>query len=121
VFQSPGTPEARLKLSQETGVEVARAWVLRALGAASGRQAETLRLYALIATMDAAAPLPSLADQSPTWASASRGAGGWKLKQLADRLAEMPCLVAKDVAEGWILVIPQSAGYGRSAQTAVVR
>ena len=64
-------------------------------------------LYALIATMDAAAPLPSLADQSPTWASASRGARGWKLKQLADRLAEMPCLVAKNVAERWILVIPQ--------------
>src|ERR1700722_7579051 len=52
----------------------------------------------------AAAPL---ADQSPTWASASRGARGWELKQLADRLAEMPCLVAKNVAEGWILVIPQ--------------
>jgi hypothetical protein len=43
-------------------------------------------LYALIATMDAAAPLPSLADQSPTWASASRGARGWKLDQLADPL-----------------------------------
>ena len=41
------------------------------------------------------------------WASASRGARGWELKQLADRLAEMPCLVAKDVAEGWIFVIPQ--------------
>jgi hypothetical protein len=81
--------------------------VLRALGAASGCQAETLRLYALIATMDAPAPPPLLADQSPTWASASRGARGWKLKQLADRLAEMPCLVAKNVAEGWILVIPQ--------------
>jgi hypothetical protein len=36
--------------------------------------------------MDAAAPLPSLADQSPTWASASRGARGWKLDQLADPL-----------------------------------
>jgi DNA polymerase I len=52
-------------------------------------QADTLRLYRLIATMDAAAaPLPSLADQAPTWASASGLARGWKLKQLADRLAE---------------------------------
>jgi hypothetical protein len=64
---------------------VARAWGAEALGAASGRQAVTLLLYA-IATMDAAAPLPSLADQSPTWASASRGARGWKLNQLADPL-----------------------------------
>jgi hypothetical protein len=34
-------------------------------------QAEMLRLCRLIATMDASAPLPSLADQAPTWASAS--------------------------------------------------
>ena len=51
-------------------------------------QAEMLRLYRLIATMDAAAPLPSLADQEPTWASASSLARGWGLNQLADRLAE---------------------------------
>src|ERR1700689_1928793 len=34
-------------------------------------QAKALRLYRLIATMDAKAPLPSLADQQPTWGSAS--------------------------------------------------
>jgi DNA polymerase I len=51
-------------------------------------QAEMLRLYRLIATMDAAAPLPSLADQAPTWASASSLARGWGLKQLADRLEQ---------------------------------
>jgi hypothetical protein len=34
-------------------------------------QAETLRLYRRIATMDALAPLPSLADQAPSRASAS--------------------------------------------------
>ena len=34
-------------------------------------QADMLRLYRLIATMDAKAPLPSLADQEPTWTSAS--------------------------------------------------
>ena len=47
-----------------------------------------LRLYRLIATMDAAAPLPSLADQAPTWGSASNLARSWGLNQLADRLAE---------------------------------
>jgi DNA polymerase-1 len=51
-------------------------------------EAEMLRLYRLIATMDASAPLPSLADQEPTWASASSLARTWELKQLADRLAE---------------------------------
>jgi DNA polymerase I len=45
-------------------------------------QAELLRLYRLIATMDALAPLPSLADQKPTWASASTLARSWRLNQL---------------------------------------
>ena len=48
-----------------------------------------LRLYRLIATMDAKAPLPSLADQEPTWGSASTFARNWGLNQLADRLGEM--------------------------------
>ena len=52
-------------------------------------QAETLRLYRLIATMDAKAPLPLLADQEPTWSSASDFAHDWGLNQLADRLNEM--------------------------------
>jgi exodeoxyribonuclease III len=52
-------------------------------------QAEMLRLYRLIATMDATAPLPLLADQEPTWASASTFTRDWGLKQLADRLGEM--------------------------------
>jgi 5'-3' exonuclease len=51
-------------------------------------QAQMLRLYRLIATMDATAPLPSLADQTPNWVSASNLARRWGLKQLADRLAE---------------------------------
>jgi 5'-3' exonuclease len=51
-------------------------------------QAQMLRLYRLIATMDASAPLPSLADQTPSWASASSLARRWGLKQLADRFAE---------------------------------
>jgi hypothetical protein len=49
-------------------------------------QAEMLRLFRLIATMDALAPLPSLADQKPTWASASTLARSWGLNQVADRL-----------------------------------
>ena len=49
-------------------------------------QAQMLRLYRLIATMDASAPLPLLADQEPTWATASRLARTWGLNQLADRL-----------------------------------
>ncbi len=56
---------------------------------AAGRfpeQAEALRLYRAIATMDPAAPLPPLADQKPTWARASALARDWELNQLADRL-----------------------------------
>ncbi|HEY7301056.1 MAG TPA: 5'-3' exonuclease [Xanthobacteraceae bacterium] len=59
---------------------------------AAGRfpaQAGELRLYRAIATMNASAPLPSLASQQPTWAKASRLAGDWGLKQLADRLLKM--------------------------------
>jgi DNA polymerase-1 len=51
-------------------------------------EAKMLRLYRQIATMDASAPLPSLVDQTPTWASASSLARSWGLSQLADRLAE---------------------------------
>ena len=46
------------------------------------------RLYRLIATMDASTPLPLLADQAPTWDSASTLARSWGLKQSADRLME---------------------------------
>ena len=49
-------------------------------------QAKMLRLYRLIATMDAKAPLPSLADQEPAWGSASDFARDWGLNQLANRL-----------------------------------
>jgi DNA polymerase I len=55
----------------------------------SQTQAEMLRLYRLIATMDAKAPLPTLDDQQPTWGSASTFARDWGLNQLADRLDEM--------------------------------
>jgi hypothetical protein len=59
---------------------------------ASGRftvQADDLRLYRHIATMDASAPPPSLRAQRPTWAKASDLAREWDLNRLADRLAEV--------------------------------
>ena len=59
---------------------------------AAGRfpaEAERLRLYRSIATMDVLAPLPSLDDQEPTWAAAAALAQDWELNQLAQRLAAM--------------------------------
>ena len=50
-------------------------------------QAEQLRLYRSIATMDASAPLPPLDDQTPSWGAAAALARDWELNQLADRLA----------------------------------
>ena len=52
-------------------------------------QAEQLRLYRSIATMDAAAPLPALPDQAPSWNKAMTLAREWELNRLADRLAEL--------------------------------
>ena len=52
-------------------------------------EAEDLRLYRRIATLDASAPLPPLEDQHPSWAEASSLARGWGLNALADRLAGM--------------------------------
>jgi DNA polymerase I len=52
-------------------------------------QAEKLRLYRSIATMDAAAPLPPLPDQTPTWGAAASVAREWELNRLADRLAQL--------------------------------
>jgi DNA polymerase-1 len=52
-------------------------------------QAEALRLYKRIATMDASAPLPALDDQTPTWGAAAALAEKWELRRLADRLNEI--------------------------------
>jgi len=52
-------------------------------------QREELLLYRRIATMDASAPLPSIADQAPTWAEASTLAESWGLGNLAGRLAAL--------------------------------
>jgi DNA polymerase-1 len=52
-------------------------------------EAEALRLYRRIATMDAAAPLPVLAAQTPRWDAAATLARDWGLGQLAARLAAL--------------------------------
>ena len=52
-------------------------------------QAEALRLYRSIATMDPSAPLPNLPDQTPTWGEAAALAREWDLNRLADRLMEL--------------------------------
>jgi DNA polymerase I len=51
-------------------------------------EAEELRLYRRIATVDASAPLPPLEDQNATWAEASALTREWGLDGLADRLAK---------------------------------
>ena len=53
------------------------------------KQAEDLRLFRSIATMNRKAPLPRLADQMPDWGRAAALARKWQLKQLADRLDEL--------------------------------
>jgi DNA polymerase I len=52
-------------------------------------QAEALRLYRRIATMDASAPIPALQDQFPTWSVASTLSSEWGLKQLGERLQDL--------------------------------
>jgi 5'-3' exonuclease len=52
-------------------------------------QAEQLRIYRKIATMDPAAPLPALADQTPSWDKAAALAREWALDRLAQRLEEL--------------------------------
>jgi hypothetical protein len=39
--------------------------------------------------MNRKAPVPRLADQTPTWAKAAALARSWQLKQLAERLQEL--------------------------------
>ena len=91
-----GDPSDKLPGARGIGPKKA-ADVLREFGTlegalAAGRfaaEAEDLRLYRRIASMDASAPLPPLADQSPTWAEASTFVRGLGLNALADRLASL--------------------------------
>ena len=52
-------------------------------------QADDLRLFRSIATMNRAAPLPSLGAQKPTWTTAADLARSWGLNQLGDRLTRL--------------------------------
>jgi len=52
-------------------------------------EAEDLRLFRRIATMDASAPLPPLEAQTPTWAEASAFCRSLRLDGLAERLAAL--------------------------------
>src|SRR2546421_9620860 len=89
-----GDPSDRLPGARGVG-EKGAADILRQYGTleaalADGRfssQAEELRLYRRIATLDASAPLPALENQTPTWAEASALAEEWGLGQLSGRLA----------------------------------
>jgi DNA polymerase-1 len=90
-----GDPSDRLPGAKGVGA-VGAATLLRKYGTLesaleAGRfpqQADELRLYRRIATMDATAPIPHLDDQTPTWPKASGLAREWGLNQLADRLTE---------------------------------
>jgi DNA polymerase-1 len=53
------------------------------------KQAEDLRLFRSLATMNRRAPLPSLRKQKPTWSKAAALARDWELTQLAKRLEEL--------------------------------
>jgi DNA polymerase I len=52
-------------------------------------EADDLRLYRRIATVDAEAPLPPLDDAEPTWERGAALAREWGLNQLAERLGAM--------------------------------
>jgi DNA polymerase-1 len=52
-------------------------------------QANELRLYRKVATMDASAPVPRLRDQAPTWGSAAALARQWGLNKLAERMSSL--------------------------------
>lgn len=89
-----GDPSDRLPGARGVGEKTA-ASLLAEYGSleailAAGRfsaQQEELRLYRRIALLDASAPLPSLADQTPTWAEASSLLRSWGMNVVADRLS----------------------------------
>lgn len=97
-----GDPSDKLPGAKGVGA-VGAATLLTSYGSlekalAAGRfpaQAEDLRLYRSIATMDASAPIPPLRNQTPTWAKAAELARAWELNALAERLEGL----AKPAAE----------------------
>ena len=91
-----GDPSDRLPGAKGVGPKTA-ADLLRRYGtleAALGEgrfsaQADELRVYRRMATLDASAPLPPLDDQTPAWESASSHVRELGLNALADRLAAL--------------------------------
>ena len=89
-----GDPSDRLPGAKGVGPKTA-ADVLREYGSleaalAAGRfaaQADELRVYKRMATLDVEAPLPTLDDQTPAWSEASEFVRELGLNALADRLA----------------------------------
>ena len=88
-----GDPSDRIPGARGVGEKTA-ADVLRQHGSleaalAAGRfaaEADALRLYRRVATMDAKAPLPPLDEQEPSWARGAALAAEWGLGRLAGRL-----------------------------------
>jgi DNA polymerase I len=91
-----GDPSDRLPGAKGVGPKTA-ADVLRQYGTLeaaleAGRfaaQADELRMYRQMATLDASAPLPPLDDQTPAWAQASSFAKELGLNALGERLAAL--------------------------------
>ena len=91
-----GDPSDKLPGAKGVGPKTA-ADVLRQYGTLeaaleAGRfetQAEELRIYRRMATLDASAPLPPLMDQKPQWAEASSFVLDWGLRALSERLAAL--------------------------------
>jgi DNA polymerase-1 len=89
-----GDPSDKLPGARGVGPKGAAA-LLRRFGSleqaiAEGRfpiQAEELRLFKRLATMDASAPAPPILDQTPTWREAAALARAWGLNALAGRLS----------------------------------
>jgi exodeoxyribonuclease III len=90
-----GDPSDRLPGARGVGAKGA-ATLLQRYGTleqiiAEGRlteQADALKLYKKLATMDATAPLPPFGDQTPDWEQAAALAREWELNQLARRFEE---------------------------------
>lgn len=88
-----GDPSDKLPGARGVGPKIA-AGILHKYGSLEGaleqgrfkHEADELRVYRWIATMDRSAPLPDLYDQTPTWAQASTLAKEWDLNRLAQRL-----------------------------------
>lgn len=91
-----GDPSDRLPGARGIGAKTA-AGLLRRYGTLEGAlgdgrlaaDADALRLYRRLATLDASAPLPPLPDREPSWGAAATLAREWGLAGLAGRLETM--------------------------------